>query len=234
MKVNTYKILAIGAHPDDLEISCAGTLARWSKEGASITMAIVSNGELSSADNALVGKMDTIRIKEFYNSAKIIKAQALRLNMKDGLIFDNQVSRLVFIKLLEKVRPDIVITHYPGDDHPDHRAVNSLVCSSIVIAQAQSQFPAWKIKKVYFMDSLGSINFYPDVYIDVTGTIFIKKKMLCGHLSQIKVMKKKYGIDLWNIVEATARFRGIQSSVQYAEAFMEFKSWRRNRVINEA
>ncbi len=230
MKSTAYKILAIGAHPDDLEISCAGALAKWSQEGASITMAVVSNGELSSADNSLVGKMDTIRIKEFYNSAKIIKAQPLRLNMKDGLILDNQESRSVFIKLLEKVRPDIVITHYPGDDHPDHRAVNSLVCSSIVIAQAQSRFPGWRIKKVYFMDSLGSINFYPDVYIDVTRAISIKKKMLCGHLSQIKVMKKKYKADLWDIAEATARFRGIQSSVQYAEAFMEFKSWRRTGV----
>lgn len=232
MKVNTYKILAIGAHPDDLEISCAGTLAKWSKEGASITMAVVSNGELSSADNALVGKMDTIRIKEFYNSAKIIKAQPLRLNMEDGLIFDNQESRSVFIKLLEKVKPDIVITHYPGDDHPDHRAVNSLVCSSIVIAQAQFQFPSWKIKKVYFMDSLGGINFYPDVYIDVTRAILTKKKMLCEHLSQIKVMKKKYKVDLWDIAEATSRFRGIQSGVRYAEAFIEFKSWRRNRILN--
>ncbi len=232
MKTNTYKVLAIGAHPDDLEISCAGALAKWSKEGASITMVVVSNGELSSSNNALVGKMDTIRIKEFYSSAKIIKAQALRLNMNDGLILDNQESRSVFINLFEKVRPDIVITHYPGDDHPDHQAVNSLVCSSVVIAQAKSHFAGWKIKKVYFMDSLGSINFYPNVYIDVTSEIFVKKKMLCGHSSQIKVMEKKYKVDLWDIVEVTARFRGIQSNVQYAEAFLEFKSWRRNRVID--
>lgn len=233
MKNNVCKILAIGAHPDDLEISCAGSLAKWSKEGSSITMVVVSNGELSSPNTALVGKMSKIRSKEFYNSARIIKAQAVRLNMKDGLIFDNQESRLVFIKLLEKVRPDIVITHYPDDDHPDHRAVNSLVCSSIVIAQAQSRFPDWKVKKVYFMDSLGGINFYPDVYIDVTETISIKKRMLYGHSSQIKVMQKKYKVDLWDIAETTARFRGIQSNVRYAEAFIEFKSWRRNRIVNE-
>jgi LmbE family N-acetylglucosaminyl deacetylase len=178
--------------------------------------------------------MSKIRGKEFYNSARIIKAQPVRLNMKDGLIFDNQKSRMVFIKLLEKVRPDIVITHYPSDDHPDHRAVNSLVCSSIVIAQAQSRFPDWKVRKVYFMDSLGGINFYPDVYIDVTGTISIKKKMLYGHPSQIKVIQKKYKVDLWDMLEITARFRGIQSNVQYAEAFMEFKSWRRSAVTDGA
>jgi LmbE family N-acetylglucosaminyl deacetylase len=232
MKTNVRKILAIGAHPDDLEISCAGTLAKWSKDGSLITMAVVSNGELSSPDRALVGKMGKIRNREFSDSAKVIKAQPLSLNMKDGLIFDNLESRKVFIRLFKKVKPDIVITHYPGDDHPDHRAVNSLVCSSIVIAQAQSHHPDWRVKKIYFMDSLGSINFYPDVYIDITKTISFKKQMLCWHPSQIKVMEKKYKVDLWDIAEATARFRGIQSNVQYAEAFMEFKSWRRNRVVN--
>lgn len=233
MKTIVHKILAIGAHPDDLEISCAGTLAKWSNEGASITMVVASNGELSSSSSSLIGKMDKIRIKEFCHSAKSIKAQSLRLNMKDGGIFDNPKSRSVFIKLIEKIRPDIVITHFPGDDHPDHRTVNSLVCSSIVIAQAQSRSPEWRIKKVYFMDSLGSINFNPDIYIDISETISIKKEMLRGHSSQIKVMKKKYMVDLWDIVQATARFRGIQFNVQYAEAFVEFKSWRRSKVLNE-
>jgi LmbE family N-acetylglucosaminyl deacetylase len=234
MKTNVRKILAIGAHPDDLEISCAGSLAKWAKEGSLITMVVVSNGELSSPDAALSGKMGKIRGEEFINSAAIIKARKLRLNMEDGLIFDDKSSRLVFIKLIKEVRPDIVITHYPKDDHPDHRAVNSLVCSSIVIAQAESPDPNWRVKKVYFMDSLGSINFYPDTYIDISETVSIKKQMLLSHLSQFKVMKKKYKIDLWDVVEATARFRGIQANVKYAEAFVEFRSWRRSGVIDES
>ncbi|MFA5200337.1 MAG: hypothetical protein WC442_05485, partial [Candidatus Omnitrophota bacterium] len=93
--------------------------------------------------------------------------------------------------------------------------------------------PDWKVKKVYFMDSLGSINFYPDTYIDISETVSIKKQMLLSHLSQFKVMKKKYKIDLWDVVEATARFRGIQANVKYAEAFVEFRSWRRSGVIDE-
>lgn len=231
MTSNNYKVLAIGAHPDDLEISCAGTLAKWAKKGFSITMVVATNGELSSPHKNLADKIAAIRIKEFYKAAQLIKAQALRLNIEDGLVVDSRENRIKFIELMQEIRPDIIITHYPDDDHADHQAVSRLVCASLIAAQAKSiTTRKWKIKKVYFMEFLGGIGFNPDIYIDITSTLSIKKRMLSKHVSQLKAMKKSYTINLLDIVEATARFRGLQSNVRYAEGFIEFKSWRRTGV----
>lgn len=229
-----HKVLAIGAHPDDLEISCAGTLAKLVNGGALVTMVIVTDGELSSPTKELKTRIERVRINEFYGAAEVINAAALRLRIPDGFVFDNRENRQRFIKLMLQVKPDTVITHYP-DNHPDHRAVNRLVCASVVIAQAQSHsLEKWRVRKVYLMEPLGGLGFEPDAYVDITPTLSIKKKMLLKHMSQLEVMKRTYGIELWDTVETTARFRGMQSNVSYAEAFQEFKSRERTRPLHEA
>jgi LmbE family N-acetylglucosaminyl deacetylase len=225
-------ILAIGAHPDDIEILCAGTLALYARDGHRVTMAPFTRGDmgdLTIPPDELAG----IRKAESETAAAVIGARLLWPGVMDEHVFPDEAQRALMIDLLREADPDVVITHSPDDYHPDHRYVSQLVFDSyfqkgLPHIPNQSR-PACRFGKsqVYYMDTLAGIGFVPGEYVDVTSVIETKRRMLRCHESQFKAVSDLASQDLLEVMEIQARFRGLAAGCPFAEAFTRLEAWQR-------
>lgn len=128
------KVLAIGAHPDDLEILCGGTLARYAREGAEVTMCSVANGNRGSFVHSRE-EIAAIRAREAAASAELLGSRYVTLGVGDTeLNAADETQRLAVTELIRSVDPDVVITHYNQDYMPDHNEVSNLVEAAIFFA----------------------------------------------------------------------------------------------------
>jgi LmbE family N-acetylglucosaminyl deacetylase len=220
--LSSLRILAIGAHPDDVELQCAGTLAKYIQAGAHVIMAIATDG---SAGHKIIPPTELVPIRkeEAQKSAAILGAEFHWLGVQDEFLFEDLPTRLLFIDLIRLVRPDIILTHNPDDYHPDHRAVNHLVFGASFpsslpnVSTSQPVHPV--VPPIYYFDSYGSANFNPQEFVDITDTYEVKKQMLTCHQSQLKWLKDHDKVDVLETMYIQARFRGIQCGVQFAEGF---------------
>jgi LmbE family N-acetylglucosaminyl deacetylase len=198
------KILAIGAHPDDIELGCGGMLVRAARMGHQVYMCTVTKGAASGDP--------TERTQELFRSAKFVGA-------KDVMIGDFQDTRLSvdsqLINFLEsyidKVDPDVVMTHFHGDIHHDHRAVSIATQEA---ARFSSNILAYEIPLTR--------NFDPKVYYDISDVIDDKIELIRIYWSQRSKLYTKA-----NAIKALAEFRALQSrlntSISYVEAFDTLK-----------
>lgn len=227
------RVLAIGAHPDDIDILCGGTLARYADMGDDVFMAVATNGEVGSPT---MGKAEiaAVRKQEAETSAAVIGAKLFWMGFPDEFLMDSPEVRLAFIETIRKCRPDVILTHWPGDLYnPDHTNTGQIandVALIVTVPNIQTPSPPCeKIPVVYFMDGLAGLGFQPEEYVDISDTIQTKQEMLSKHESQISTwLQDQYQIDAMEMVEITARFRGMQSGVRYAEGFICAKAWPRN------
>lgn len=221
-------ILAFGAHPDDVEVLCGGTLAKYQKLGHKISIAIATNG---SAGHPTMKPEEIVLIRrnEALAAAKVIQAELYWLGIDDQYLFDNKETRLIFIDTIRKSKPDVVLSSYPNDYHHDHRLTAELIFKTIVAAHLPGVItemePTKSIPVLYFYDTLNGLNFIPDEYVDITDTINIKKEMLSKHKSQLSAMKEILNADLMASMEINALYRGLQSNVKYAEGFKKADSY---------
>ncbi len=216
-------VLAVGAHPDDIEFQCAGTLAKYVQRGDKVFLAISTDGGAGSSGPS---KEETARTREqeARRSAAILGAELIWLGYPDEFLYETEAVRLRYIELVRQTRPDVVITHDPQDDyHPDHLTTGLLLWNTRVMAAAvtiETASPRWeKIPHLYYMDTLAGIHFRPNDYVDITSTIEVKRKMISQHMSQIAFMKERYGMTMVEFMEICASFRGLQANVRYAECF---------------
>lgn len=228
--VDFLKVLGIGSHPDDLEILCGGTLAKYASNRHKVIMAIVTDGSAGSSELS-IEKLKKTRKQEAENSAKIINADLYWLGEPDELFFENKETRLKLINLIRQTKPDIIITHSPFDYHPDHRIVSNAVLNASFVSSLpniKTEYDAHElICPIYYMDTLAGVNFQPHEYVDITDFFETKKKMLLCHTSQIKWLKYHDNIDILEFIEVMAKFRGYQTGVKYAEAFQTPQQWLR-------
>lgn len=226
-------VLAIGAHPDDLELSCGGTLAKHTQNGDKVYMASLTNGDMGHARIEPV-KMAKIREKEFRNSAAIIGAEVIWIGIDDEMSEVNLETRLKVVDAIRKSKPDIIITHDKEDYHVDHRNTSQLVFEAAPLACVHNIKTDYSVLNkqplIYYMDNLGGINFNPIEYVEITDTIDIKKKMLGCHKSQTEWTKELTGNDLMDVVDTVAKFRGYACGVDYAEGFKKLEAWYRGTV----
>ncbi len=156
----------------------------------------------------------------------------MEMGFFDMMIHDNEEARLRFIDMIRLARPDVVITHHPDDYHTDHKAVSAIMLEatfSASVPHVKTEHEALaKMPIVYFMDTLAGINFQPTDYVDITPFIEMKKQMLSKHESQLVWMKDHDGIDVMDMMLTTAKYRGFQCSVRYAEGFIRYQVWGRN------
>ncbi len=225
-------ILAIGAHPDDIEILCAGTLARYAQEGHAIFLAAFTCGNMGDLK---VTPLELARIRKVESeaAAAILGARLLWPAITDELVFPNEEQRRVMIDLLRQADPDIVFTHNPNDYHPDHRYVSQLVFDSyfqkgLPHLPGQKQ-PACRFgqTQVYYMDTLAGIGFSPAEYVDITSAMDTKRRMLECHQSQVKPMRELAHTDLLELVDVQSRFRGLAAGCRYAEGFTRLEAYQR-------
>lgn len=223
-------VLAVGAHPDDLEIICGGTLAKYAFRGDKVFMASLTNGNMGHP-KVKPEDMAGIRKAEFEKSASIIGAEVIWIDIDDELSEVNAETRLKMVDVLRYAKPDVILAHGPGDYHVDHRNAGQLVFEAAPLACVHNiirKYPVLeKQSLIYYMDNVGGIGFMPEEFVDITDTIEIKKRMFKCHESQDAWMIEASGYDHTDVIETVAKFRGYNAGVKYAEGFKRLDAWYR-------
>jgi LmbE family N-acetylglucosaminyl deacetylase len=230
------RILAIHAHPDDVEILAGGALAILSAAGHSITIVTMTPGDCGSADLSSV-EISDVRRNEAASAAARIGAEYRCAEFRDLAIFNDDVSRRRVVELLRRFKPAIVLTSSPIDYMCDHEATSALVRDACFAAPARNYHtrdmqpapPLHAIPHLYFMDPIGGVDregapVAADFYVDVS-TVFAKKtEMLARHKSQREWLLKHHGIDDYlAMMERWTREIGVRAGVELAEGFRHYK-----------
>lgn len=226
-------VLAIGCHPDDIEISCSGTLAKCVKRGDNVTVCHVANGNMGH-EIISPEELRTMRAGEAQAAGALAGIKVVTADIGDLLVNGCDISqRDKIVEIIREAQPDFIITHSPTDYMPDHLAVSKLVFDAAFAASVPQYGNGGKAKvtPIYYMDNLAGMNFLPTEYVDITDEIDLKIDMLECHVSQLKWMRDHDNIDFAEFVRSCSRFRGIQCGVGYAEAFTQELVW--PKVITE-
>ena len=203
------KVLVIGAHPDDPESMCAGTMLKLKAMGAEVVAVYLTSGEAG-----IVGKTHeqarTIRQAEARKACEVLGVRAVFLTQTDGNAEVNKERYAEMKALIEAEQPDMVITHWPIDSHRDHR-----VCSILV-------YDAWRMTgrgfDLYYsevMTGMQTQNFTPTLWVDITD--YRDKKIeayLCHESQELEGAVKEYH-------DTMERMRGMECQAKYAEAFVQ-------------
>ena len=220
-------ILALGAHPDDIEESCGGTLAKYAKMGHKVFTATATNGNIGSSTLSME-QIAKIRKEEATRAAALIGAEYICLDYDDEMFFEDRAARLAFIDLVRYCKADIILTHSPHDYNPDHELTSKIVNDiAVMIPVAKIETPNKpydKIPLIAYFEPVNGLGFIPQEYVDITEFIEIKRAMCREHQSQISWMQDNYkdtlgGKDFFDGVETRAKFYGLQCGVDYAEGF---------------
>ena len=156
------KLLAIGAHPDDIEIFMFGLLLLLKKRGDKIFLAVATDGSLGGVDykNSLVKK----RKKETIEGLKELEKPYF-FNFPDGKLGYKSYHKLLLHDYIYNIKPDLIVTHHKNDYHADHRAL-----SNIIESISGHNIP------VIYCDTMMGLNFDPMYYVDITSVFKLKKK----------------------------------------------------------
>jgi len=195
------KILAVGAHPDDIEFGCFGTLSYYNSKKHKIYLILFSSGEKQGNKE--------LREKESKLSAKLINAEIEFLRLPDTNINANSKNIDDFRNYIKKIKPDILFTHYPEDTHQDHRNTTHICLSSRI-----------SINRILFYEGPTSNNFSPNVFYVINEHFNIKIEGLKKHKSQ--EVRPYLNIDA---ISGLARYRSYQCGMfgSLCEAFYNYK-----------
>lgn len=223
------KVLAIGAHPDDIEFLCAGTLAKYKRLGHDVAMAIATNGEVGSSTLSKA-EIAAVRRREAEVSATVLGAEFYWLGYPDEFLFNDAATRLRFIDLVRQVRPDLVLCPDPENDyHPDHTTAGRIAWDIHVMVTVPNIVtdhpPCAKIPEIIYMDTIGGVNFIPNRYVDISADIDRKRAMLACHKSQEQWLIDMYDIPPVGMMENFSRMRGFQCGCSFGEGFRVPPMW---------
>jgi LmbE family N-acetylglucosaminyl deacetylase len=226
-------ILAVHAHPDDIETLGAGTLALLASLGHQIKIVTATAGDCGSmeTDNAETGR---IRQGEAAAAAAMIGADYACAGFADLSVFNDDASRRRMTELVRWAGAEIVITASPVDYHPDHEATSVLVrdacfASSVPNYRTGPAAILPEIPALYFMDPIGGrdregARIRPDFGVDIGPWMETKRRMLLAHESQHRWLAKQHGIeDYLRSMEAWAERRGRDFGVVQAEGFRQYR-----------
>ena len=219
------RVLAIGAHPDDIEIHCAGTLVKCVKRGDEVIACHASNGDMGHVV-IMPEELGQIRCREAQNSGAIAGIKVVWGGLHDLDVYDSKEAKDLLVKVIRDARPDFIITHGQNDYMCDHTAVAKLVLDAGFSASCPHYMPelgeATKVCPVYLMCNSSGIDFTPTHYVDITEEFETKRKMLACHESQLVWLRDHDNIDVLESLEISDRFYGKQCGVKYAEVFREY------------
>jgi len=223
-------ILAIGAHPDDIEFLCAGTLALYAAQGHRVFMAVATNGNVGSPTLSR-DEIATVRLAEQTSSCALIGAELIWMNFDDEWLFDDRPTRTVFLDAIRQAAPDVLFVHAPTDYHPDHRIAGRIAEDCRIPAAVrlvETLRPcAPKIPHVFHMDTIGGVDFEPEAYVDISDVIDTKRRMLACHVSQDAWLQAIYDTPAVAMMERSSSQRGVVAGCKFAEGFREVKTYPR-------
>ncbi len=196
------KVVVTGGHPGDPEYGCGGTIARLADRGHDVVLLYLNEGVPRGRPR------DGVRVAEAREACEILKARPAFAGQVDGDSVVDSPHCESFRKILDRERPDLVFTHWPIDNHADHRAMSMLV------------YDAWLWTKrrfalVYYEVSNGedTVQFSPTDHVDITDTEPTKRRACFAHASQSPDR-------FYELQRHVTRMRGIEIGVRQAEGFI--------------
>ena len=197
-------VLAIGAHPDDIEYGCGGMLTKYAQRGHAVYLWIASNGAL--------GGDGAIREQEQAEAARVMGVREVFW----GRYPDTEIplNRELIVRIeavIRQIEPRMIFVHYPDDTHQDHRN----------LAQGTTSATRY-VPNFLFYEGPTTQNFTPNCFTDIEPVLEDKLACLKAHRSQVTKTNIE---DLTNLelARSSANFRGIQARVKYAEAFQSIR-----------
>lgn len=202
--VKRLRILALGAHPDDIESGCGGTLTKYARGSHRVFFMVMTEGERGASRG--------VRKREQEHAAKILGVEKVywggypdtKLPLDQGLI--EQIEQVV-----HEVAPHFIFVPFQDDTHQDHR---HLAACTITATRYT--------KNVLFYEGPTTQNFSPTVFVDIGTVLEAKIEALQAHESQIKKTNIE-GLTIVDIIRSSAHFRGIQGRVRNAEGFVPLR-----------
>ena len=228
------RVLAIMCHPDDMELSCSGTLIKYKKQGHDVIACHAANGNMG---HVVIepDELREIRIAEAKKAASLAGFEIMTADINDltmNSANEEQLKKL--IRIIRYARPDVIITHHPDDYCSDHVELSKLVFKASFDASCphflRELGPATDVTPIYYSDTSRSVNFVPTEYVDITEEMELKEQMLACHESQLKWLKDHDGIDIIEVQRVRAADRGSQCRAKYAEGFRQLLASQRLRT----
>jgi LmbE family N-acetylglucosaminyl deacetylase len=219
------RALAVYAHPDDVEVACGGTLARWVLAGCEAHLIVVCQGDKGSVDpDEDPAELAARRAGEVAEAAGVLGLASHRLlGVPDGEVAATPGLLGDLVAAVRATRADVVVAPDPSAllfgrryvNHQDHRAVGIAVLDAVAPAAAMPHyFPdrgtAWAVRELWLSGTLE-----PDVHVDVEPVLAVKATALACHRSQVDVP----GELLRSVVEQRAQDAGRAAGIRYAESF---------------
>jgi LmbE family N-acetylglucosaminyl deacetylase len=217
--------LAVYAHPDDPEVSCGGTIARWAAAGTQVTVCICAQGDKGSLDPTADGAVLAARRRDEVKAAgTVLGVTGHRFfGYRDGELEDDADLRGRLVALIRQLAPEVVLCPDPTAvffgqqyaNHRDHRVVGWATLDAVAPAAANPHYfpaagPAHQVSVLYLSGTLE-----PDVWVDITGVVERKAQAVACHASQVG----EPGEWLRTVVRQRAEAGGRRAGVQYAEGF---------------
>jgi LmbE family N-acetylglucosaminyl deacetylase len=224
------RVLAVVAHPDDAELLCAGLLARAKADEAAIGICVLCQGDKGQPASP-IENLALVRQKEMHEAAGLLGAELFCMDCGDGELVDSPDERRKLLEVFRRFSPTLVLAHWAGDYHSDHRAASQLAeavswyCCS---AGHKSKSPPMDAPPtLWWMDTVNMLGFEPHFYFDVSAYVDLKQRMLKCHASQLLRAEDGDFSPLTDVMMRQCQARGAQSGVQAAEAFRVHLAWKR-------
>ena len=215
-------ILAFGAHPDDIELGCGGTIIKHVENGFKVGIIDLTTGDLGTRGNA------KIRLEEADSASKVMGLSVREnLNFKDGFFLNDEEHKNALIKKIRKYKPDIVLANAPSDRHPDHARASQLTIDACFLSgleKINTNQEVWRPKAIYHYIQFNNLS--PDFVVDISD--FFDKK-----ITAIKEYKSQFfdpnskqtktiisSKEFFDSIEYRAKDLGRQTSCIYAEGFI--------------
>jgi bacillithiol biosynthesis deacetylase BshB1 len=227
-------VLAIAAHPDDVEMTCAGTLVMLTRGGRRVGIVDLTAGEMGTRGTAATREGEAKRAGEILGAAF-----RETLDLSDGGLETGRAAELAVIEVIRRERPRIVLTSYPEDRHPDHARAGRLVADAAFYAglrKLETAQPAHRPQQVLFFSTF--LLQEPSLLVDVTPAMETRRTAVRAFTSQFHDPDSKEPETMLSQesflekVEARARHFGMLAGVEFAEGFVSSRPPRIDDLIS--
>ena len=227
-------ILVFGAHPDDVELGCGGTIIKEVQNGKKVGVIDLTSGELGTRGNAAVRNEESKRATE-------IMGVVFRENMhfKDGFFKDDEEHKLALIRKIRKYQPEIIITNAPSDRHPDHSRASQITIDAAFLSgleKIETNQHIWRPKAIYHYIQFNHLS--PDFVVNISKQFDLKMEAVVSYTTQFynpdsdepdTIISTK---DFLDSVSYRAKDLGRQSGCDYAEGFISHQLLRIDSLLD--